>query len=457
MSTFNPTLSRRQMLIAGAATSAAAFLASCGNSPESGTAKKPSTLGLSDWWGGQFDNYFPTMEKETGIKIAHQVYSYAPEKIFTQLASGTAPDLFLIDAYWNGNLFPHEQLYVPFDERLKERKIDMSKWNVDQAKESGFEGKISSLSLYTAQDFIVMVNKGMAEESGIAEDMPVWGSPTFDTWKWDTFVDWLKAGTKVGRNGVVEQYGLGSVPTNASFFVTLLYDLGGTLYDDDWNYGESKSMLDSEPAIGAAQQIADLFVKHKVAVPTGTETSVRGGTYLAKRCVATLQLSTPSAYPEENNFPMSYFHLPYANRKVHCFGGGSLCVNAQSKFQEAALDWAITFTTNTEVRTKFLQFSSVPSYDPLPIVDASPEGTPKTIALINLSRIKGMSPLPANAENVTVYPRWFGRYASTATQNAIESALDQIILGKATAKDALTEAKQRVDKEIDDGRRAAGE
>ena len=44
-----------------------------------------------------------------------------------------------------------------------------------------------------------------------------------------------------------------------------------------------------------------------------------------------------------------------------------------SKYTEAALDWVITFITDNEVRAKFLQVSSVPAYDPLPIVEASPE------------------------------------------------------------------------------------
>lgn len=455
MSGLNSSLSRRRLLMAGASVPLAAFLAACGSSDDEPEGK-PSSLSMNDWWGQQFDAYLPIMEKVTGLKIDHQVYSYAPEKIFTQLAGGTAPDMYLVDAYWNGNLFPYEKLYVPFDDRLKARGIDMAKFNTDPKKETGFNGKTAGLSLYTAQDFIIHVNKELADKDGLLDDAPLWGKPSFDTWKWDTFIEWCKAATKRKANGDVEQYGLGSVPATASFFVALLNDLGGNVFDDDWNYEETTSKLDSPEAIEAGQLIADLFVKHGVAVPTGTETAIRGGTYLAKRSVATIQLSTPSSYPEEGNFKQEYFHLPYLERKTHCVGGGHLCVNGASKYSEAALDWVITFITNDEVRAKFLQVSSVPAYDPLPIVEASPEGTPKKIALINLSRIKGMSPVPANAEGVFEFPRWFGRFAATPTQNAIESALDQVILGKASAKDAFTAAKQQVDEAITNGRKGSG-
>jgi len=133
--------------------------------------------------------------------------------------------------------------------------------------------------------------------------------------------------------------------------------------------------------------------------------------------------------------------------KVHTIGANMLCVNKNSQQKDAAFKWALTFCTDLDVRTKFVNVS-LPAYDPLPIVNASPEGSAKTIALINLSRIKSISAVPADAENVTVYPRWYGRKASAFTQQTMHDALDSVILGKATAQQAMTTAKQAIDAKL---------
>src|ERR1700722_14626554 len=174
MSGLNPELSRRQLLIASSAAAGSLFLASCSSSSGTGTtAGKVTTLSESDWLGPQMANYFPLMQRLTGIKIDHQIYSYDPAKIFNQLASGTAPDLFLIDSPWNGNLFPYKRYYVPFDDELKARGIDMSKWNINPHVENGYDGKIVGLSQYTAQDLIVYINTEMADASGLLKEAPL--------------------------------------------------------------------------------------------------------------------------------------------------------------------------------------------------------------------------------------------------------------------------------------------
>lgn len=460
MSATTGQFSRRSLLAAAAAAGPAAWLLTGCNGTSGpgggGADKKTDTLTMSDWWGGQFKQYLPIQQRKDKIKIKEQLYSYDNGvKLFTQLAGGTAPDIFLTDAGWNGNLFTHKGYVVPLDERLKQRKIDMSKWDVDPHKETGYGGKILALSVMVTQDLIVMVNKELAESEGLLKDAPLYGTPSFDTWRWDRYVDWLKAGTKRRANGKVERYGVGNVPTSTLFQV-LLTDLGGQYFDDNWNYDETKCLLDSDAAIEAAQMVGDLFTKHKVAPPSAVETAVRGGTYLSKRALSTMQWSTPSAYPEAGNFPMSYFHLPFVDTRVHALGANQLCVNNSSQHRDTALDWVITFCTDPDVRAKFLQVSSVPAYDPVPVVKASPEGSPKTIALINLSRIKGMSQVPEDAQDVRLYPRWIGRYASAATQAAIQAALDQVTLGKASAKEAFTKATSQINAKIAQGRKAAG-
>jgi len=379
-------------------------------------------------------------------------YGEYPQKVLTQIASGTAADLIVLEPAMNGDFLPSGQL-LPVGDYLASSGVDMSKWNIDPMRELGFDGQLMGFPLQTSQDRIVHVNRELADADGLLDEAPLWGTDIYDTWDWDTLVEWAKAGTKITSGGDVEQYGL--VVTNPPL-KALIADLGGTLFDDDWNYDETVSLLDSEPVVEAVKRITDLTLVHKVAPLPGAEASVQGGSYVAGLAMSTFQWSTASIYPEENTFPQAYFQMPFIENKTHGLCPNYLTVNVESDDPELAMEWATTFTTDDDVRNLFFEVGSTPpAYDPLPIVEAAPEGTGKTIALIQLSRIEGMSTIPENAEGVVQYPGWSGRYASAFTQRAITTAMEQILLGDATPQEAMSEAKAAVDAEITEQRERA--
>jgi ABC-type glycerol-3-phosphate transport system substrate-binding protein len=406
-----------------------------------------ATLTFSHWWRGQFDEYIPMMQQKTGIAIEQDKSGGDVTKLITQFVAGTAPDLFLIDAPANGDLFPTGNL-LPFDDYLKSRSdVDMTKWNVDPVKEVGYQGKIMALSLFVMQDLIVHVNQELADKDGLLKDAPLWGKDNFDTWTWDKFVEWLKAGTKVKSDGTVDQFGISGFGFDP-FARAFLAQTGGQIFDDDWNYQETKSMADQPAFLQGVQFPIDLTLKHKVAATPAVEQSIKGGAYAAKRTLCAISWSTPSIWPVEQFFPQTYFHLPYNGHKIHAISGNHIGVFKGTKFRDAAFEWVTTFTVDKDVRTKFLQISSVPAYDPLPIVQASPEGLPKTIALINLSRIQGFSTLPKDTEGVTLYARYYGRKASAFTRKQLQTAFEAAITGKSTVEQSFGDAKKRIDEEL---------
>lgn len=439
------TLTRREMLTALAATPAVAFLAGCGG--DNG-ASGGDGLRLSHWWRGQFDEFIPLMEEKTGIKVESQNVAGQgyPQKLLTELASATGPDIFLLDAPVNGEFFS-SGVTIPFNDYLASRKdVDMSKWDVDPKRETGYRNEIMALSVFTMQDPIVHVNQELAEKDGLLDGAPLWGKPNFDTWKWDQLVEWAKAGTKISSTGKVEQYGLGG---DLSFLIAgIVHDNGGQVFDSEWDYNETKCLLDQEPALEAIQLLTDLIVKHKVCPAPAAETAIRGGSYVAKRAVGTINWSTPSIFPEQDTFPQTQFHLPYVQHKVHAVGANHLCVNKASSRTDEALEWVTTFCTDKEMRTKFLQVSSVPSYDPLPIVEAAPDNRAKTIALINLSRLKGMSTIPKNTEGVRLWARWLGGKDPAFIGDTINTAYQQVVIGKSSVADAFTEATAKINEKL---------
>jgi multiple sugar transport system substrate-binding protein len=458
-------ISRRTLMAGTAAVPLTTWLlAACGDNGGGGGGGggggTPESLRLSDWLGDQMDHYLPTMEEYTGIKIDHEVYAFNDYKLMTQLAGGTAPDLFGISATYNGDFLPYPEFYVDMNPHLERNKVDMSKFNLDPMVEYGWDGRLGGLSFSTPQDIIVHCNTEMADKDGLLDDAPLWGKDNFDKWSWDTFVDFLKEGTHV-VNGETVQYGMGNLPAYANVFKEWVYDFGGTLFDDDWSYDETKSMLDSEECLEAAMRYYDLVFTHKVAVPPELENTIQGqqqtGSYLGKLGMCTLMNSTGSIFPEAGNFPMTYFHQPFAHNRTHGVGLSQWSVYGQTKYPDAAADWLIKFITDPEIGKLFLQYSSsVPTYDPLTIVNAAPDNNAKTIALINLSRIPDFSETPDNAAATTNFPKWFGRYVGDATQDLIESMLQEIVGGSKTPQEALADAKEQLDAKIESGRQAAG-
>jgi ABC-type glycerol-3-phosphate transport system substrate-binding protein len=436
-----------------APTTAAAATPTSAPAPAAATSSGAvkATLTFADWWGKQFPQYIPTMQQKTGLAISEEQVPWPQfeQKLLTQFVAGSAPDFFLVDTYWNGDMFPSGNLF-PLDDYLKSRSdVDPKKWNVDQAKENGYQGKTMGLSVFTAQDLIVHINLELADAQGLTKNLPTWGASNYDQWHWEDFLTWLKAGTKADSSGNVSQYGLG---TDISGYNEVLkiwtYQNGGTEFDDGiWSYSEKSLQYDQPPAQQALQWLADMVLTAKVAPKPAAESAVNGGTYRAKRAVASINWSTPSIYPEEGLFKQTWISMPYSKNKLHRFGANYLSVNTNSKQRDAALEWATTFCVDKDVRTAFLQYSSVPAYDPLPIVNAAPDGSPKTIALINLSHINGMTPSGISAEGVVSYPGWDGRDPQF-TDNTITAAMQSVMTGSATVKDAFAQAKQKIDADL---------
>jgi ABC-type glycerol-3-phosphate transport system substrate-binding protein len=449
-------LTRRQMLAGLIATPTAAFLASCSSSgggkgtpSGTGTAQAgTASLSVENWVPGKFpQGFFPVMSKlEPAVKMSEQVTPYAnyEQKLLTQLASKTAPDIVLIDAGWNGDIFP-KGILAPFNDYVKSAKIDMSKWN-QGLRGNVWKGDYMGLPLQAAQQLIIYVNKDIAQKDGLLDDAPVMGSSTFNTWHWDDFVDWVRAGTKTGSGGT-GQYGV-SLGDGNTLLKMLVASLGGQLLDEPWNYDETKSLLDSDEVIEAAQAMTDLVVKYHAMPTPAAETAVRGGTWLAGKAMSIIMWADPAIYPQDQTFPQAEFLLPYFDKEPIPIGYNSLAVPTSGQHVDEAIEWVTTLTTSLEGREAILSQLAPPAYDPNPAIDASPSGPAKDFATLQLARTK--------SKNTQQFPRWNGRYAGAFMDSEIQTALEKCFNGSSSVKDAFTTAKQNVDGQIADKRKSGG-
>ena len=399
-----------------------------GGAAANAPAQQGAELHFTHWWGEQFKHYIPLIEQKTGIKAIEEPSPYNGyfDKLLTQLVSGVGPDFMLLDANEFGQFWPSGTV-APIDEYLASSDMDMAKWNIAPKEENGWEGKAMGLSLFTMQDLILHVNKELADAAGITKELPVWGSDNFDQWHWEDLIAWCKKGTKANGDGTVEQYGLA---TNMADFgdiqrAVIATNMGHIL-DDESNYKETKSLVNSPETIEALQKMVDAVLVDKIAPTPDAAQAIQGGAYRAKRALCDITWSTPSIYPDNIGFEQIHAHLPFLKTRVHAVGANCLSLNAASKNLETSAKWISTFCVDKDIRTEFLQVSSVPAYDPLPIVEASPEGRAKTIALINLSRIKGMSTLPDHTTDTVNYARGYGAKAPQFMQIGRASCRERV-------------------------------
>ncbi len=404
-------------------------------------AAEPTPMSVAHWWGDLWMKGGGTvLEQKKNLKIDSQsipVQEYS-NKITTMLAGGVAPDVIQMDATWRGPFFVNG-VFEPFDDALKASKIDMTKWWWDPAKEDGYKGKTMGVEQFAMQSNILHVNKDITDALGLK--LPEWGTPEFDTWKWDDFVKFCQATAKVQANGTVDQFAVDLNYTD--FFGVLDYNVfqfgGQTLDDGVLNFEEKECLLNTPEAAAGFQAIVDLVLKYKVAPSIEGRAAIEGGAYRAGKAASTFFWST-SEYYGDMTFKQTYLAFPFQTRRIQMIGGNSLHVNKDSKIKDIALDAMIFHTTDKEDRVEFMNaVGTAPAYDPLPSVATMADSPAKTTLLIGLSRIKGMSECSQCVENSVMVPRWKGG-KSKFIEDTETSALQAMLTGQpvqATLDDAV--------------------
>jgi ABC-type glycerol-3-phosphate transport system substrate-binding protein len=409
------------------------------------------TLSVAHWWGDLWmDSGGKVLEEKLNVKIDSQsipVQEYA-DKVLTQLAGGVATDIIQQDATWKGPFLTGE-VFEPLDAALAAANIDMSKWWVDPKQEVGYKGQIMGLEQFAMQANIVHVNKEITDAAGVK--LPEWGTPEFDTWTWDKFVEFLNAVTKRDAQGNIEVFG---VDLNYTDFMGVIdyniFQFGGQTLDDGvWNFEEQECLVNSPEVVAGFQAIVDLVLKHKVAPSIEGRAAIEGGAYRAGKAACTFFWST-SQYYGDLEFEQTYLHFPWAARRSHPIGGNSLYVNKASKNKEKAIEAVIFHTTDWDDRQVFTEVMGTPSaYETLDHAKTMPEGPGKVTTQIGLSRVAGMSECDYCTENVYMWPRWKGRHG-VFIEDTLMSALQAGLVGEDVQK-VLDDAKAKIDTELKTG------
>ena len=422
-------------------------------------------LVATHWWGDTFSNQtntFGLYEHKHGVTMKDQPAPWGGylDKLLTQFAGGVAPDVMLVDVYWNGFFFTKE-LLAPLDDVIKAHNADPEKWTVDPRRENGYKGQIMAISVFFRNPLVININKTLAEEVGM--DLPEWGSDLstsdakFDTWNWDNLVEFATAGTKRMNDGTVESYGIGTT-FNSFYTLTMgrVTDYGGALFDDPWSYEENECTVNSPEVVQAVQDHVDMVLTHKVAPSIEASKAIEGGMYRAGKAASVVAWAGGHNL-HSMKFPQGVIHMPWDRKRAVSLGGNHWAANRASKNRDLAEEFVAKSALDTDMMREITFVASVPSYDARFHMDAltyREQGAERERFLeqaeVWASRCQapGVSHSPQSLENIEVFPDWRGGKAPIKTVEFLNTAVQSVLIGENTVQAAMDDAKKKIDAEL---------
>lgn len=275
-------------------------------------------------------------KKHPNIKVSLESSSWDQywEKLQTQIASDTAPDVMLMDGGWYLTQFAPKGVLAEIGPLMDKDNISKDDY-YDVWETFTYEDKIYAMPR-DYNSIVMYYNKDLFKKAGITE------YPNGDM-TWDEVV---KLGQKLtldknGKNATeagfdkdnIVQYGL-YVPYNNvdSTIETLIWQKGGKLFSDD----DKTCLIDSEESKYVFQFLKDLKYKYYVS-PSASEAQKYGeeefptGTFAMVYQGSWLQSSLADA-----SFDWDIAVAPTFDKKVYCAQSVGNAILSSSKHQDAA-------------------------------------------------------------------------------------------------------------------------
>lgn len=337
-----PVRTRRQ-ICAGLATSAG-LLAACGSGPTAGpatqTAKGLSGT-LSIWWpsagfdpaasiGGEIQKSFTQQHPKLTIDA---IVEGSGDKLKTQVAAGTPPDFFHTQSYWQ-TTWGVTGLNTQLDDYVKRSKLIKPEdvWPL-KLKEVQHQGKTWALP-YSIDSRVIYINADHYARAGFDLNKP--------PQTWDDFEKTIPALTKQAGPGELSQFAfdpfVGSGGTQR--WLVPFWQLGGEFHNPEG----TKITINNERGIRALEWIMKLFnmqggwpalEKAQVGVTPQERLFLQSK---AAYMYATFSTKASMFNKEDPNFKFGFMDYPRpAGGKVANYAGGwAICIPKGAKNPDAA-------------------------------------------------------------------------------------------------------------------------
>ncbi len=290
-------------------------------------------------------------EKDTGITVSAERAPSGPpymEKVLTQMAGGSAPDVLFVEVN-NFKTFAEKGVledlapYIAQDTELK-----MKDFYPEIIDRFTIDGKLYVLPRDIAPICVMYYNKKMFDKAGVKYPK--------DDWDWNGFLKIAKKLTKKDANGRVTQFGF---VDDWPIWEAFMYSNGGAMVDNVKK--PTKCVLDSRETIEAVQFRADLANKYNVC-PSPSQLTSMGGMGTAdmftsgKVAMFFSGIWKTPTFREIKNFKWDVVMFPKGPKGKRAFptGGSGYAVTKQSRNKKAA--WKlITYLAGKEGQEKLAQ------------------------------------------------------------------------------------------------------
>lgn len=327
-----------------------ASLAGCGGGQSSSGAQNQSSGASGDeqvtlrfsWWGGDARHEATIkaaelyMEKNPNVKIEFEYSGWDgyKDKLVTQLAGGTAPDIMQVNYDWIYDFRDQAQYFV--DPREMEG-LDLSGFS--EASYNGcwvgdeLQGLPTGLSVTT-----LIVDKPFFEEHGLDSSDPTY-------WTWDKV---MEEGIRVHQENP-DHYLLNEFPSGYSLVKMLLSQKGIELVDKDYN------VTCTEEQLVEALNMLKAFIDNGVMLPFEQSAIYAQQTEQFPKWLNNemgMFMQVASTIPSFSDMDLDVMLVPQfedaVNSGASLYPTNLLCVNASSPYQKEIADFLNFFFNDPE-------------------------------------------------------------------------------------------------------------
>ncbi len=195
---------------------------------------EPVTLTV---WGGDLLNNtaFYDLMKANYPWMDYEVVEADEMKINSMIATGDAPDIWILSAFHMGCMYAARGLYEPLDEMIANSPVfgdftfnavqEMFKFNSETGKLG--EGPTYGIVKDWSVDTQLYINKAVFRDAGLE-------IPQDDVYyTWDQVAEWAKAIVKYDEEGNQVRWGLGTTNNRSQILTIMMAQLGKSLYSED--------------------------------------------------------------------------------------------------------------------------------------------------------------------------------------------------------------------------------
>ncbi|OXT09367.1 ABC transporter substrate-binding protein [Thermoanaerobacterium thermosaccharolyticum] len=348
---------------------------------------------------------FKEKNPNINVEIETVVGDYM-QKLQTELASKTAPDIFYLDSMPAPQLMSKGVL-EPLDDYIKKNNIDLNDFEPSLLKAFEWNGKIYGLPK-DVNTLALFYNKDLFNKAGITEPPKTWDELRSDAAKL----------TKDGVKGIV-------LSSDVARYGAFVYQNGGSLFDGN------KATLNLPENVEALNFYTDLITKDKVAdTPQNLGGSWNGDVFAKGKAAMAIEGGwlIPSLKEQAPNLQYGIAELPAGKQKATLAFTVAYVLNKDSKNKDEAFK-LLAFLTGDEGQ-KFVVDSGLAMSSRKSMENGFKEKYPERAAFID-----SMS---------YAIPFQFGLVGQTLVDTA-NKASDAIIMNQAKdAKEALDNAQNQI-------------